>query len=307
MRWGWPEHEDRDRRGRRRLQAGPAQGPGGPELRRQGARRWRGSALGITSATRMDAHRSVITDWMMPGLDGLDLCRKVRVRGSKGPYVYVILLTARNSREDRLKALQAGADDLLAKPLDRAELFARINVARRIVGMEEQLRSRSAELERMHAELERRNTLLAEIASCDGLTGLKNHRFFRESLERPSSRLSRTTLGTAALGGDDRCRPVQGNVQRLPFGDIRPAMTCSERWAGCSARTSGTTTWWPVTAARSSPCSSRRPTSRRQSRVARRAAPGLAHRVDSTPGRSGRSPSASASPRCRRGSRGPSR
>lgn len=125
----------------------------------------------------------VITDWMMPRLDGLDLCRRVRVRGAVGPYVYVILLTSRNSREDRLKSLQAGADDILTKPLDRPELFARLNVAWRIVNMEEQLRSRSLELERMHAELERRNVLLAEIASCDGLTGLKNHRFFRETLE----------------------------------------------------------------------------------------------------------------------------
>ncbi len=116
-------------------------------------------------------------------MDGLDLCRRVRFHGTLKPYVYVILLTSRNSREDRLKSLQAGADDFLTKPLDRAELFARLNVARRIVSMEEQLRSRSVELERMHAELERRNVLLAEIASCDGLTGLKNHRFFRESLE----------------------------------------------------------------------------------------------------------------------------
>ena len=132
---------------------------------------------------RTNEAQVLITDWMMPGLDGLDLCRRVRVRGLRGPYVYVILLTARTSREDRLKALQAGADDLLTKPLDRAELFARLNAARRIITMEEQLRSRSAELERMHAELEMRNSMLAEIASCDGLTGLKNHRFFREALE----------------------------------------------------------------------------------------------------------------------------
>jgi len=125
----------------------------------------------------------LITDWMMPGLDGIDLCRRVRAQGTQGPYVYVILLTSKTAREDRLKSLQAGADDFLTKPLDRAELFARLNVARRIRKMEEQLRTRSIELERMHAELERRNLLLAEIASCDGLTGLKNHRFFRESLE----------------------------------------------------------------------------------------------------------------------------
>ena len=130
-----------------------------------------------------DDARLLITDWKMPGLDGLDLCRKIRLQMAGGPYVYIILLTARSSREDRLRGLQAGADDLLSKPLDRAELFARLQVARRIIGMEEQLRSRSAELERMHDELERRNVLLAEIASTDGLTGLKNHRFFQESLE----------------------------------------------------------------------------------------------------------------------------
>ena len=132
---------------------------------------------------RTNEAQVVITDWMMPGLDGLELCRKIRTHRPSKPYVYAILLTARTSRDDRLKSLQAGADDFLTKPLDLAELFARLNVARRIVTMEEQLRSRSLELERMHAELERRNTLLAEIASCDGLTGLKNHRCFRETLE----------------------------------------------------------------------------------------------------------------------------
>jgi two-component system, cell cycle response regulator len=125
----------------------------------------------------------VISDWMMPGLDGLELCRRVRSRGAEGPYVYLILLTARDSRDDRLEGLQAGADAFLTKPFDRAELFARLNVARRIINVENQLRRRAADLERMHSEMEKRNALLAEIASCDGLSGLKNHGFFRDALD----------------------------------------------------------------------------------------------------------------------------
>jgi len=127
--------------------------------------------------------RLLITDWRMPGLDGLDLCRRVRLLGSTSPYVYVIVMTGLDRRENRLKALQAGADDFVTKPFDKAELLARINVARRIMVMEEQLRWRSSELERKHAELERHNSHLSEVATSDGLTGLKNHRYFRESLE----------------------------------------------------------------------------------------------------------------------------
>jgi two-component system chemotaxis response regulator CheY len=161
----------------------------------------------------------VITDWVMPGLDGLDLCRKVRVRCSTGPYIYVILVTGRNSRDDRLKALQAGADDFLTKPVDRAELFARLNVARRIVTMDEQLRSRSTELERMHAELERRNILLAETASCDGLTGLKNHLFFRESLEAQFSLARRRGLPLSVVMLDvDQFKPFNDTFGH-PAGD----------------------------------------------------------------------------------------
>ena len=127
--------------------------------------------------------RLLLTDWMMPDLDGLELCRRVRLRGPASPYVYIIMMTGLDGRDDRLKALQAGADDFLTKPIDPAELFARINVARRIIEMEETLRGRSAELERKHEELEREATRLSEIAASDGLTGLKNHRHFRESLD----------------------------------------------------------------------------------------------------------------------------
>ncbi|SIN84373.1 response regulator receiver modulated diguanylate cyclase [Singulisphaera sp. GP187] len=114
-----------------------------------------------------DAFRLVITDWMMPGLDGLDLCRRIRGRGDSS-YIYIILLTAREGLQDRLAGLTAGADDFLSKPMDPAELAARVGIAGRIVAMQE--------------ELERKNVQLAELATTDGLTGLKNRRCFDEAL-----------------------------------------------------------------------------------------------------------------------------
>ena len=61
----------------------------------------------------LEAHdvRLLLTDWMMPRLDGLELCRRVRLRGQASPYVYIIVMTGLDGRDDRLKALQAGADD----------------------------------------------------------------------------------------------------------------------------------------------------------------------------------------------------
>ena len=71
-----------------------------------------------------------IGDWMMPGLDGIELCRRIRAAALRSP-VYVILLTARTSRQDLVAGLEAGADDYLTKPFDPDELRARIHVGRR--------------------------------------------------------------------------------------------------------------------------------------------------------------------------------
>ncbi|GBC94881.1 Response regulator PleD [bacterium HR16] len=95
----------------------------------------------------------VISDWMMPGADGIELCRRVRSLREKG-YTYFILLTARDSKEDRLHAIESGADDFLSKPLDRAELASRLSVARRILDMEHRLREANEELARQKEELE---------------------------------------------------------------------------------------------------------------------------------------------------------
>ncbi len=96
----------------------------------------------------------VISDWMMPGLDGLELVRRIRAAG-RGGYVYCILLTARGDRDDILTGMAAGADDFIVKPFDKDELQARIKVGARIVRLERELERRNRELEKANSRMRR--------------------------------------------------------------------------------------------------------------------------------------------------------
>lgn len=111
----------------------------------------------------------VIADWEMPGLDGLGLTRRIRA-ARLDRYVYVILLTARSGKQDVVAGLEAGADDYVTKPFDRAELEFRIHSGCRIVALER--------------ELAEKNRQLAETARVDGLTGVLNRRALDEALPR---------------------------------------------------------------------------------------------------------------------------
>src|SRR5579871_233073 len=108
----------------------------------------------------------VITDWMMPDMDGLELCGRVRALWGR-PYTYVMLLTAKGQRADRLEGLGAGADDFLTKPLDADELAARLRTAERILCMQ-------AELRNLQQDLEQQNRQLAETMN---YLRVANHRF----------------------------------------------------------------------------------------------------------------------------------
>jgi diguanylate cyclase len=111
----------------------------------------------------------LISDWMMPHLDGLELCR--RIRAARGDhYTYIILLTSRDRREDRLEGLRAGADDFLTKPTCPEELTLRLEIAERILAV--------------HDHLSRQNLQLAHQATHDGLTGLPNRAHLQSELER---------------------------------------------------------------------------------------------------------------------------
>ena len=87
-----------------------------------------------------DPVRIIVSDWMMPGIDGLQLCDRVRAR-MKTEYTYFILLTAVNTGRDNLrKAMDAGIDDFLTKPLDREAIYMRLRVAERILGYTTEIR-----------------------------------------------------------------------------------------------------------------------------------------------------------------------
>ncbi len=84
--------------------------------------------------------RVVISDWMMPRMDGLELCRHIRGDAANDGYTYLIVLTALGGKQNYLEAMNAGADDFLTKPFDPDELVTRLRVAERILSMETSLR-----------------------------------------------------------------------------------------------------------------------------------------------------------------------
>ncbi|MBA3962356.1 MAG: response regulator [Chthoniobacterales bacterium] len=88
----------------------------------------------------------VISDWMMPGMDGLEFCRKIRAE-HRPELTYVILLTARAGKENYLEASEAGVDDFIVKPFEKEMFAAHIRVATRILGLDQNLRAANADLE----------------------------------------------------------------------------------------------------------------------------------------------------------------
>lgn len=92
----------------------------------------------LQALQRPDAPSLVLLDWMMPGMDGVEVCREVRQR-MREPYTYVLLLTAKNQRSDVITGLEAGADDYIVKPFDANELRMRLRAGRRILDLQAEL------------------------------------------------------------------------------------------------------------------------------------------------------------------------
>lgn len=110
---------------------------------------------------RRESPRLVITDWMLPGMDGPTLCRKIRASDARH-YVYIILLTAREDKQSLVDGMGAGADDFLRKPVDFEELRARIRAGERVLNLEQALHRQNQQLSAMgdqlraaHAQIDR--------------------------------------------------------------------------------------------------------------------------------------------------------
>lgn len=158
----------------------------------------------------------LISDWMMPGLDGLELCRLVRAQ-NYAQYTYIILLTAMGGKTSYLDGMDAGADDFVTKPFDEEQLAARLRVAERILVLHEKLQAQ---------------------ATIDGLTGLLNRTTIVESLTHELDRAGRdgTALGVVLLDLDhfkrvnDTCGHAAGDaVLRTTAQRLKSSMRCYDR------------------------------------------------------------------------------
>jgi diguanylate cyclase (GGDEF)-like protein len=131
-----------------------------------------------------DAPKLAILDWIMPGMDGIDVCRRIRDE-IKEPYVYVLLLTSKSEKQDIIEGMGAGADDYILKPFDPQELRMRLSAGRRIIELQAQLLATRESL-RYHA-------------THDSLTGLSNRGEILDRLQRELNRASREQSSVAVI------------------------------------------------------------------------------------------------------------
>jgi diguanylate cyclase (GGDEF)-like protein len=172
-----------------------------------------------------DAPSMAILDWVMPGMDGIEVCKRVRAIPDRH-YIYLISFTSRNEKQDLLEALEAGFDDFLAKPVDVRELNARLMVGRRIIELQEKLLLACQMMEFK--------------ASHDPLTAVWNRAGIMELLRAQLAKAERNNTNLALLMVDVDHFKAVNDTYGHPVGDqvlkyLAEAMTSSIRaydWLG---------------------------------------------------------------------------
>ena len=133
----------------------------------------------LSAMQAVDAPRLAILDWMMPGIDGVEVCRHVRARETQNP-PYILLLTALSRKEDIITGLEAGADDYVIKPFDRGELLARVRVGERVIALQQALNERIAQLQEA---LEHIRTLQGILPICAYCKKIRNDEGYWEQVD----------------------------------------------------------------------------------------------------------------------------
>lgn len=162
--------------------------------------------------------RLAVLDWMMPILDGVQVCSRLRGMNREG-YTYVVLLTSKSRPEDLAAGLDAGADDFIVKPFDATELRARLKVGERVLGFSEALL--------------KANSLLKTMALTDALTGLLNHGASLTRLEEEHARQARTGAPLTVLMADIDHFKVFNDTHGHEAGDSVLAAVAQEFRRAC--------------------------------------------------------------------------
>ena len=153
-----------------------------------------------------DSPRLVLMDWMMPGLSGVEICRKLRARSVEA-YTYVILLTARDNQQDIIEGLESGADDYLTKPCNTPELRARIRIGERIL--------------QMQADVIQARELVRFKSTHDSLTGAWSRGNTFDMLERELSRANREGKPLGLILIDfDHFKNINDSLGQLAGDDV---------------------------------------------------------------------------------------
>lgn len=121
-----------------------------------------------------DAPRLILLDWLMPGLDGIHLCKKIRSIDRENPY-YIIMLTVKDNKKDIVEGLNTGADDYITKPFYPEELRARINAGKRIIEMQNKLRNRAKDLQNSLDHIKILQGILPVCSFCKKVRDDKNY------------------------------------------------------------------------------------------------------------------------------------